>query len=62
LCQIHTDNFSGEHATKYNLTPWVWPAALVMQRLVDVGRMGSSSLAAHSADIHQSNDTQGVKL
>jgi hypothetical protein len=30
------------------------PAALEMQRLVDVGRMGCSSLAAHSADIHHS--------
>jgi hypothetical protein len=28
-----------------------------MQGLVDVGRMGYSSLAAHSADIHQSEDT-----
>jgi hypothetical protein len=28
-----------------------------MQGLVDVGRMGCSSLAAHSADIHQSKDT-----
>jgi hypothetical protein len=28
-----------------------------MQGLVDVGRMGCSSLAAHSADIHQSEDT-----
>jgi hypothetical protein len=28
-----------------------------MQGLVDVGRMGCSSFAAHSADIHQSEDT-----
>jgi hypothetical protein len=34
------------------------PAAIVMQKLVDVGRMGCSSLAAHSADIHQSKDTR----
>jgi hypothetical protein len=33
------------------------PAALAMQGLLDVGRMGCSSLAAHSADIHQSEDT-----
>jgi hypothetical protein len=33
------------------------PAALVMQGLMDVGRMGSSSIAAHLADIHQSKDT-----
>ena len=38
------------------LTPWV-PAALEMQGLVDVARMGCWSLAAHSADIHQSKDT-----
>ena len=35
------------------LIPWV-PAAVGMQGLVDVGGMGYSSLAAHSADIHQS--------
>ena len=35
---------------------WV-PAALVMQGLVDFGRMGGSSLTAHSANIHQSKDT-----
>jgi hypothetical protein len=35
---------------------WV-PAALVMQGSVDVGRMGCSSLAAHSANIHPSKDT-----
>ena len=40
----------------YFLTPWV-PSALVMQGLVDVSRIGCSSLAAHSADIHQSEDT-----
>jgi hypothetical protein len=28
-----------------------------MQELVDVGRMGCSSFAAHSANIHQSKDT-----
>jgi hypothetical protein len=28
-----------------------------MQGLVDVGRMGCSSLATHSANIHQSKDT-----
>jgi hypothetical protein len=31
-------------------------AAVVMQGLVDANRMGCSSLAAHSADIHQSKD------
>ena len=30
---------------------------IVMQGLVDVGKMGCSSLAAHSADIYQSEDT-----
>jgi hypothetical protein len=38
------------------LNRWV-PAALVMQGFVDVGTMGCSSLAAHSADIHLSKDT-----
>jgi hypothetical protein len=33
------------------------PAPLGMQGMVDVGRMGCSSLAAHSADIHPSEDT-----
>ena len=42
---------------KLSLTLWV-PAAHVMQGLVDVGRKGSSFLAAHSADIHQSIEPQ----
>jgi hypothetical protein len=33
------------------------PAALVMQGLVNVSRMGCSSLAAHSANIRQPKDT-----
>ena len=32
------------------------PAALVMQGLVDVGRMGCEGRAAHSADVQQSKD------
>jgi hypothetical protein len=38
------------------LIPWM-PVGLVMQGLVDVGRMGCSSLAAPSADIHQSKES-----
>ena len=44
------------HFIFYLLTPWV-PAALVMQGVVDVGRMDCSSLAAHSVNIHHLVDT-----
>jgi hypothetical protein len=40
----------------YSLTLLV-PAAPVMQGLMDIGTMGCPSLAAHSVNIQQSEDT-----
>jgi hypothetical protein len=44
-------------AEKLSVYPRV-PGALVMQGMVDVNSMGCSSLAAHSADIHQSKESR----